>query len=69
MFLLFLSLTLSLIRVLKPSFSMHILVLLSFSFLLLDMVVELGFCHSPFTACQSYLAIIFFTMNAKNSNL
>ena len=57
MFLLFFSLILSL--VLKPSFSIHILV--CFCFLLLDLVscrIDIEFCHQLSSACKSCFSIL-----------
>ena len=54
MFLLSFILILSLILVLKPSFSIH---MSDSSFLLLDLLVELEFCHQLSPACQSCSSI------------
>ena len=55
MFLLFLSLILSLSLVLKLSFSNYILVSFSICFWLLDL---LEFCHHLSPACKPYLSIL-----------
>ena len=60
MFLLFLSLILNLIPVLKPSFSVYILVLFPFCFVLLDL---LEFCHQLSPACRPCLSIFYSQWN------